>query len=328
MNKSLDRRSLVKRGLSLTAAALWAPTVLSQTPSGKPIRLIVPYPPGGFTDTTARLIGQKLQERLGQTVVVDNRSGANGILGADAVAKAAPDGTTFGVVIAAHAANTTLYPKLPYNPRKDLAAVSLIGLSPLLAAVNNSSPIKNAADLIAYARANPGAISYGSSGNGSAAHLTGELLQSVTKTQMTHVPYRGAAAALTDLMGGQIQLFFDAASGLINAGSSGKVRLIGVAGTQRLPVLPELPTFAEQGIANFTGSTWAGVIAPAKVPREIIQRVADEIARIVRTDDVKARLEAMGTIPVGNKPEEFEAFLAAETTKWGNVIRTANVKAD
>jgi tripartite-type tricarboxylate transporter receptor subunit TctC len=166
MNKSLDRRSLVKRGLSLAAAALWAPTVLSQTPSGKPIRLIVPYPPGGFTDTTARLIGQKLQERLGQTVVVDNRSGANGILGADAVAKAAPDGTTFGVVIAAHAANTTLYPKLPYNPRKDLAAVSLIGLSPLLAAVNNSSPIKNAADLIAYARANPGAISYGSSGNG------------------------------------------------------------------------------------------------------------------------------------------------------------------
>ena len=328
MNKPLDRRSLVKRDLSLAAAALWAPTVLSQTPSGKPIRLIVPYPPGGFTDTTARLIGQKLQERLGQAVVVDNRSGANGILGADAVAKATPDGTTFGVVIAAHAANTTLYPKLPYNPRKDLAAVSLIGLSPLLAAVNNSSPIKNAADLIAYARANPGAISYGSSGNGSAAHLTGELLQSVTKTRMTHVPYRGAAAALTDLMGGQIQLFFDAASGLINAGTSGKVRLIGVAGTQRLPVLPELPTFAEQGIANFTGSTWAGVIAPAKVPREIIQRVADEIARIVRTDEVKARLEAIGTIPVGNKPEEFETFLAAETTKWGNVIRMANVKAD
>ncbi|MBI5259917.1 MAG: tripartite tricarboxylate transporter substrate binding protein [Burkholderiales bacterium] len=314
--------------LGAGAAALAAPQALAQAWPSKPIRFIVPYTPGGFTDVTARLIAQKLGERLGQVVTIENKPGSNSIVGVDAVAKAAPDGQTFGVVIAAFAANTTLYPKLPYDPKKDLLAVSLIGQSPLVAAVNNNAPFKSVSELVDFARKNPGKVSFGSSGNGSAAHLTTEYLKAVTKTFMVHIPYRGAAPALADLMGGQIELFLDAASGLIQPGKSGKVRLIGVASDKRLAALPEVPTFIEQGLAGFTGSTWAGILAPAGTPREIVKRVADEVAKIVRLDDVKAKLDAMGTVPVGSTPEEFSAFIATETSKWGKVIRDAKVTLD
>lgn len=327
MHVPITRRRF-HQGAAAAAAALALPAARAQAWPTKPLRVVVPYPPGGFTDVTARLVAQKLQERLGQTVVVDNKPGANGIIGVDAVAKAPPDGSTFGVVIAAYAANTTLYPKLPYDPKKDLAAVSLIGLSPLVAAVNNDAPFKTAAELIAYAKRNPGKVSFGSSGNGSAAHLSTEYLKALTGSYMVHIPYRGAAAALTDLMGGQIQLFLDAASGLINPGKSGKVRLIGVAADKRLPALPEVPTFIEQGVAGFTGSTWAGLLAPAGTPKEIVRRVADEVARIVQLNDVRSRLEQMGTIPVGGTPEAFERFIADETAKWGKVIRDAKVTVD
>ena len=310
------------------AAALMTPAAFAQDWPAKPIRIIVPYPPGGFTDVTARLIGQKLQERLGQTVLVDNKSGANGTIGVAELARSAPDGHTFAIVIAAHAANPSLYAKLPYDTRKDLAAVSLIGVSPLIAAVNNDAPFKNAKELVAYAKSHPGKLSFGSSGNGSAAHLTTELLKSLTRSDMVHIPYRGAAAALQDLMGGQIQVLFDAASGLINPGKAGQVRLIGVAAERRLPVLPDVPTFIEQGIAGFTGSTWAGLLAPARTPPAIIKRVSDEVSLIVRLDDVKSKLEGMGTLPAGGTPEEFAAFIDAESVKWGKVIREAKVKLD
>jgi tripartite-type tricarboxylate transporter receptor subunit TctC len=316
--------------LGLCAAALLPATALAQAPAwpSKPIRLIVPYPPGGFTDVTARLVAQKLQERLGQPVVVDNKPGANSIVGVDALAKSAPDGHTLAVVIAAYAANTTLYPKLPYDPRRDIAPVSLIGLSPLVAAVNNDLPYKSGRELLAWAKANPGKVSFGSSGNGSAAHLSTELLKAQTGSFMVHIPYRGAAAALGDLMGGQIQLFLDAASGLINPGKSGKVRLIGVASDKRLPALPDVPTFIEQGVPGFVASTWAGLLAPAGTPAPIVKRLADEVAAIVRNDEVRTRLEAMGTVPVGNSPAEFERFIADETEKWGRVIRSAKVTVD
>ncbi|HEV8694996.1 MAG TPA: tripartite tricarboxylate transporter substrate binding protein, partial [Lysobacter sp.] len=259
---------------------------------------------------------------------VDNKAGANGTIGVAELARSAPDGHTFAIVIAAHAANPSLYAKLPYDTRNDLAAVSLIGVSPLVAAVNKDAPFKNAKELVAYAKLTPGKVSFGSSGNGSAAHLTTELLKSLTQTDMVHIPYKGAAAALQDLMGGQIQLLFDAASGLINPGKAGQVRLIGVAAERRLPTLPDLPTFIEQGIAGFTGSTWAGLLAPARTPPAIIKRVSDEVSRIVRLDDVKSRLEGMGTLPAGSTPEEFAAFIDAETAKWGKVIREAKVKLD
>lgn len=325
--RGLSRRRF-NLALTAGAAAVGAPSLAQPAWPNKPIRIIVPYTPGGFTDQMARIVQAGLQNRLQQTVTVDNKPGANSIIGVDLLAKAPADGSTFAVVIAAYAANTTLYPKLPYDPRKDLAGVSLMGVSPLLAAVNNDAPFKTARELIDYARAHPGKVSFGSSGNGSAAHLTSELLKAITKTYMVHIPYRGAVPALTDLIGGQIQLFFDAPTGLINQGKAGRVRLIGVASDRRLPVVPDVPTFIEQGFAGFTGSTWAGMLAPAATPRDIVRRMSEEVGRIIRSDETRIRLEAMGTFGAGGTPEEFDAFIAAETSKWAKVIRDAGVKAD
>ena len=331
---SLSRRRF---NLAATAAAsaVCLPALAQTTWPNKPIRIIVPYTPGGFTDQMARIVQVGLQNRLQQTVTVDNKPGANSIIGVDMLAKAPADGSTFAVVIAAYAANNTLYStgtaKLPYDARKDLTGVSLMGISPLLAAVNNDAPFKTAKELIDYARANPGKVSFGSSGNGSAAHLTSELLKSLTKTYMVHIPYRGAVPALTDLMGGQIQLFLDAATGLISQGKAGRVRLIGVASDRRLPAVPDVPTFIEQGIAGlsgFTGSTWAGMLAPAATAKDIVKRMSDEVARIIKSDETRARLDAMGTFAAGSSPEEFDTFIASETLKWGKVIKDAGVKAD
>ena len=323
---------LTRRRFSLSmagaAASIALPAHAQSAWPTKTVRIVVPYTAGGFTDQMARLVQIGLQQRLGQSVVIDNKPGANSLIGVDAVAKSPPDGSTFGVVIAAYAANTSLYPKLPYDPAKDLTGVSLMGVSPLLAAVNNDAPFKTARQLIDYAKANPGKISFGSSGNGSAAHLTTELWKSLTQTYMIHIPYRGAVPALTDLMGGQIQLFFDAPTGLINQAKAGKIRLIGVASDRRLPAVPDVPTFIEQGFAGFTGSTWAGMLAPAATPREIVKRMSEEIARIIRSDETRTRLDAMGTFPAGSTPEEFDAFITAETAKWERVIKTANVKAE
>ena len=320
---------------AMSASAIYLPAFAQNTWPSKPIRIIVPYTPGGFTDQMARIVQVGLQNRFQQTVTVDNKPGANSIIGVDMLAKAPADGSTFAVVIAAYAANNTLYStptvKLPYDARKDLTGVSLLGISPLLAAINNDAPFKTAKELIAYAKANAGKVSFGSSGNGSAAHLTTELLKSLTQTYMVHIPYRGAVPALTDLMGGQIQLFFDAATGLISQGKAGRVRLIGVASDRRLPAVPDVPTFIEQGITGlntFTGSTWAGMLAPAATPRDIVKRMSDEVARIIKSEETRARLDAMGTFAAGSSPEEFDAFIASETTKWGKVIRDAGVKAD
>lgn len=310
------------------AASVSLPLLAQQPWPGKPIRIIVPYTPGGFTDTMARIVATGLQNRLQQTVTIDNKPGANSIIGVDLTAKAPADGSTFAVVIAAYSANPSLYPKLPYDPKKDLAGVSLIGISPLIAGINNDAPFRNAKELVDYARRNPGKVSFGSSGNGSAAHLTTELFKAITRTYMVHIPYRGAAPALNDLLGGQIQLFFDAASGLIPHGRQGRIRLIGVSHDKRLPAAPEVPTFIEQGFAGFMGSTWAGMIAPAGTPRDIVRRMSEEVTRIVRSDDVRARMDAMGTFAAGGTPEEFDAFVAAETAKWAKVIRDAGVKPD
>ncbi len=319
--------------LAVTAAAstVCAPLLAQTAWPNKPIRIIVPYTPGGFTDQMARIVQVGLQNRLQQTVTIDNKPGANSIIGVDMLAKAPADGSTFAVVIAAYAANNSLYPKLPYDARKDLTGVSLMGVSPLLAAVNNDAPFKTAKQLVDYAKANPGKISFGSSGNGSAAHLTSELLKSLTNTFMVHIPYRGAVPALTDLMGGQIQLFFDAPTGLINQAKAGKVRLIGVASDRRLPALPDVPTFIEQGIpglASFTGSTWAGMLAPAATPKDIVKRMSDEVSRIIKSDETRARLDSMGTFAAGSSPQEFDAFIASETSKWAKVIKDAGVKVE
>jgi len=194
--------------------------------------------------------------------------------------------------------------------------------------VPNNAPFKNVAELVAYAKANPGKISFGSSGNGSAAHLTSELLKAVTNTYMVHIPYRGAAPALTDLLGGHIQLFFDAATNLIQPGKLGRVRLIGVASDKRLPAAPDVPTFIEQGLKGFTGSTWASMIAPAGTPSDVVQRMSDEVNRIIRSEETRAKLEAMGTFAEGTSPQACDAFIASETAKWATVIKNAGVTAE
>ena len=324
MPSLISRRTVIQAG-SVGLASSVLPALAQSAWPTRPIRIVVPYTAGGFTDQMARLVQVGLQRSLGQPVVIDNKPGANSIIGVDAVAKAAPDGHTFGVVIAAYAANTTLYPKLPYNPTKDLVGVSLMGVSPLLAAVNNNAPFKNAKELVAYAKANPGKVSFGSSGTGSAAHLTTELMKALTKTFMVHIPYRGAAPAFTDLLGGQIQLFFDAPTGLIQAGKNGRVRLIGVSSDKRLPAIPDVPTFIEQGIPGLVGSTWASMIAPAGTPRDIVQRMSDEVSRIIRSEETRAKLDAMGTFAEGSTPEACDAFIATETTKWAKVIKDAGV---
>lgn len=324
MPSLISRRTVIQAGSAGLASSVLPALAQSAWPN-RPIRIVVPYTAGGFTDQMARLVQVGLQRSLGQPVVIDNKPGANSIIGVDAVAKAAPDGHTFGVVIAAYAANTTLYPKLPYNPTKDLVGVSLMGVSPLLAAVNNNAPFKNAKELVAYAKANPGKVSFGSSGTGSAAHLTTELMKALTKTFMVHIPYRGAAPAFTDLLGGQIQLFFDAPTGLIQAGKTGRVRLIGVSSDKRLPAIPDVPTFVEQGIPGLVGSTWASMIAPAGTPRDIVQRMSDEVSRIIRSEETRAKLDAMGTFAEGSTPEACDAFIATETTKWAKVIKDAGV---
>ena len=257
----LSRRRLVQAtGAALASAAL--PALAQTSWPSRPIRIIVPYTAGGFTDQMARLLTVGLQKQFGQPVVIDNKPGANSIIGVDAVAKSAPDGHTFGVVIPAFTANTTLYPKLPYNPRKDLMGVSLLGVSPLVAAVAPNAPFKTVKELVAYAKANPGKVSFASSGTGSAAHLTSELLKSLTKTFMVHIPYRGAAPALTDLLGGQVPLFLDPPPNLIQPAKAGRITLIGVASEKRLPMLPDVPTFIEQGVPGMLGSTWASRLHP------------------------------------------------------------------
>jgi len=327
MSTSMSRRALIQMaGAGIAGAAL--PVTAQSTWPSRPIRIIVPYTAGGFTDQMARLLQVGLQKQLGQSIVIENKPGANSIIGVDMVAKAAPDGHTFGVVIPAFTANTTLYPKLPYNPRKDLVGVSLMGVSPLVAAVANNAPFKNTKELIAYAKANPGKVSFASSGSGSAAHLTSELMKTLTKTYMVHIPYRGATPALTDLLGGQVPLFLDPPPNLIQPAKAGRLRLIGVASDKRLPILPDVPTFVEQGIPGLLGSTWASMIAPAGTPRDIVKRMSEAVNSIIQSDETRAKLEAMGTFAEGTTPEACDAFIAAETTKWGKVIRDAGVKLD
>ena len=324
MKPTLSRRNVLHAASAGLATAALPALAQGNWPS-KPIKLIVPYTAGGFTDQMARLVQAGLQKQLGQPVVVENKPGANSIIGVDAVAKAAPDGHTFGVVIPAFTANTTLYPKLPYDPQKDLMGVSVLGISPLVAAASSNAPFKNAKELVAYAKANPGKVSFASSGIGSAAHLTTELFKTLTKTFMVHIPYKGAAPALAALMGGQVQLFLDPPPNLVQPAQVGRIQLIGVASDKRLPLMRDVPTFVEQGMPEMLGSTWASIIAPAGTPADTVKRMSETVNQVIQSADIRARLETMGTFAQGTSPQECDAFLAAETKKWGQVIRDAGV---
>jgi len=321
----------------LAAAALFAISTLltpvmaqAQTAwPAKPIKWIIPYPPGGITDSATRMVVQKVQEQTGWSIVIENKPGANSILGADLAAKAAPDGYTFLTVIGAHAANATLYAgRLPYDVVKSFAPVSLVGIAPLILTVSNTLPVKDAKELIAYAKANPGKISFASSGVGAAAHLTQELFKQVTGIDIVHVPYKGTAPALADLMGGNIQMFTDTPSALMPQVRGGKIRAIGLFAAKRSPGAPEVPTIVEAGGPAIEGSTWVLFLAPAGTPRDIVARLSAETAKAVNSADIKGRFDALGIDGVGNTPDQAGKFLEDEIAKWAKVIAAAGVKAE
>jgi tripartite-type tricarboxylate transporter receptor subunit TctC len=313
----------------VAALTVLAAPVAAQTafPS-KPLRMIVPFTPGGFTDLMARTVGEQLSRSLGQPVLIDNRPGANGIIGAEALSKATADGYTTGMVIAGHAASQALYAKLPYHAVKSFEPVSLVGIAPLVLVASNSLPAKDLKELLAVARAKPGSLSFASSGIGAAAHLTMELLAQQQGLKMTHVPYKGTAPALADLMGGHIQVMFDTMSAMLPQVRAGKIRALGLSSATRWPTAPDIPTIAEAGVPGFVSGSWAGVLAPGGTPKPIVDRLSSEIAKIVRLPDVRTRLAELGVEPSGNTPSEFRAFMEAEVTRWAAVIEQAKIRLD
>jgi tripartite-type tricarboxylate transporter receptor subunit TctC len=323
----------IMRHLPLTAAILsmlcllQAIPVAAQNYPSRPIRVVVPYPPGGITDVTTRIVAQELSKNIQQNVLVDNRPGANSILGVEIVSKANPDGYTLASVIAAHAANQTLYPKLPYDAVKSFATVSLLATAPLIVCATNSLPAKDARELVALAKAKPGALSFGSSGVGAAAHLTTELLMLTTGVKMIHVPYKGTAPALQGLMGGEIQVLMDTPSSMLPHVRAGKIKVLGMASEKRIAAAPDIPTLTESGVP-VVGGTWVGWLAPAGVPKANVNRLGREIGDILKRPEVRERFTQMGIDPVGNSPAEFAKFLDDEVEKWAKVIRAANVKIE
>jgi tripartite-type tricarboxylate transporter receptor subunit TctC len=319
----------MKKIAALLLALFVSLPAAAQTYPNRPIKWIVPYTPGGITDSVTRLVTQKLAEALGQPVVIENKPGANSIVGAELVAKSAPDGYTLLTVIAAHAANPTLYAgKLPFDATKSFTPISLAAVAPLILTVNNSFPAKDMKELIAYAKANPDKISFGSSGVGAAAHLTTELLKQTADIHMVHVPYKGTAPALEGLLRGDIQVLVDVPSSLMPHVRSTRVRALGMFSAKRVPGAAEVPTMAEAGGPPIEGSTWVLFLAPAGTPKEIVQRISVETAKIVNSPDMKARFEQLGIEAVGNTPEQAAAFLNDEIAKWAKVINTAGVKAE
>jgi tripartite-type tricarboxylate transporter receptor subunit TctC len=295
----------------------------------KPIKWIVPYTPGGITDSVTRLVAEKLGERLGQPVVIENKPGANSIVGADFVAKAPPDGYTMLTVIAAHAANATLYAgKLNFDPVKSFEPISLVAIAPLILTVNKDFPVNNVRELIAYAKANPNKISFGSSGIGSATHLTCELLKQTAGIDMVHVPFKGTAPALQAELSGDLQVLGDVPSSLMPHVRAGKIRALAMFSLKRVPGAEEVPTIVEAGGPPIEGSTWVMFLAPAGTPREIVNRVSAETAKIVNDPALHARFEQLGIQAAGTTPAETGKYLQDEISKWGKVIQIAGVKPE
>ena len=287
----------------------------------RPIRLIVPFAPGGGNDTVARLVGESLGKRLGQPVVVDNRTGAGGVVGAEAAAKAPADGyTLFLGGVGSHAINPNLHKDLPYDPIKDFTAVSLLASAPLVLVVHPSLPAQSVQQLIGFARSHPGKLNYASNGNGSSSHLAAVMFASLAGIDMVHIPYKGLSPALTDLLSGQDELMFSSAIAILPHVRAGKLRILAVTSKKRMSLLPDIPTIAESGVANYETSSWYGVLAPAGTRPEIVRRLHDEIVKVLAQDDVRKALAQEGAEPVGNSSEEFAEFIRLEKQRLGAAI--------
>jgi len=331
------RLKALTAGTLIALSALMLPHARAGQPAGaqaesypaRPIRWVVPYPPGGPLDIVARVVGQKLAERLGQSVVIDNRAGAGGNIGADLVAKAPPDGHSIVMgAVATHAINVHLYARLPFDPIRDFAPVVLITQVPNILVVNPGLPAKSVKDLIALARQKPGALSFGSGSIGSAGHLAGELFKRLAGVEMVHVPYKGAAPAVADLLAGQVQLMFDNLASALPNVKAARLRALAVTTAKRSPQVPELPTIAEAGLAGFDVSTWFGIFASAGTPATRVDRLNREVIAILEQADVKERLALLGAEPAGGSPQAFAAFVRTELEKYGKVVRAAGAKVD
>ena len=298
-------------------------------PSRQSIRFVVPYPPGGASDVTARVLGAKLSESLGQAVVIENRPGANGIVALELVAKAAPDGYTILMAnLGPNAINPGVYSKLPYDAIKDFTPITLTTINPLVVLVTPALPVKSMPELIAYAKANPGKLSFASAGNGAANHLAGEMINGLAGIKMLHVPYKGDAPGVPDVMAGTVSMMFPTLIAGMPHIKSGQLRAIAVTSAKRSPSLPDLPSVAETGLAGFDAVSWGGVMGPAGLPPEIVNRLNTEINRFLKQPDVAERLKSLGAEIVGTTPDEFASYLKAEIGKWGKVARDNNIKLD
>ncbi|MFY9957218.1 Bug family tripartite tricarboxylate transporter substrate binding protein [Bradyrhizobium sp.] len=322
-----------RRFIGLAASSLAAPSILSSGARAadwpaRPVRVVVPFTPGGSTDITARLVSNRLQEVWGQSVVVENRPGAGGNIAADVVAHSDPDGYTIFIVGPGLATNQFLYPQLSYDPVGDFAPVTLLITQPNLMCVPNSSPAKSAQEFIAYCNANPGKVTYASSGNGTTLHLSGELFKRLAKVEMIHIPYRGGAPAINDLIPGRVDVIFDNMPSILPHAKAGSLRALAVTTKERVAVVPDIPTIAESGVPGFDVFSWFGFFVPAKTPEGVIAKInADTNAALVYPA-VKTRFEELGATPKGSTPAELATFLKSEIDKWGPVIREAKIRVE
>ncbi len=310
--------------LAATVLAL-AASASAQTFPARPVRIIVPFPAGGPSDILTRMMGPKLTDLWGQQVVVDNRPGAGTLIGTDLVAKAAPDGYTLAMVFIGHAANPALYSKLPYDTLHDFAPVTLATTLPLIVVAHPSLRVGSVKELIALARSKPGQITFATAGNGSASHLAGELFKSVARVNLLHIPYKGSAPAIADVLGGQVPTAFDGLPSALPHVQAGKLRAIAMTSLERSPLLPDVATVAESGFPGFSASSWFGVLAPARTPPAVVQQLNANMVKVLQLPEIRDRLVAMGYRPIANTPEQFDVFIRAEITKWAKVIKEAGI---
>jgi len=317
------------------AALLAALALLSTNPGhaqpwpNKPVRVIVPYPPGGGNDNLARIFAQKLGERLNQPFIVENKPGAGTLIGSEAAAKSPGDGYVLLLSsIVTHALAPALYPKIPYDPIRDFVPVTTLAVAPTVLVVNQAFPAKSVQEVITLAKASPGKYTFPSGGNGTTPHISGEIFKSMTGTDLLHVPYKGGGPAIADLIGGQVDMMFDTAASAMPHVRSGKLRALAIATPKRHPDFPDLPTFAEQGLPNYSINSWYSLHAPAGTPREIVQRLHVEVVEVLRMPDVIERLKTLNAEPGGMAPAEFDAFVRAELERYGQVIRKAGIKLE
>jgi tripartite-type tricarboxylate transporter receptor subunit TctC len=311
------------------ALLIRAGSAQAQSVAGKQIRLIVPFPAGGPTDIVARPVAQMLGDALKSTVLVDNRGGAGGSIGAEAVARSAPDGQTLLMgSVGTQAINAALYPKLAYDPARDFTAIALVAMAPVAIVVHPSQPVKDLAGLVALAKRMPGKLNYGSAGAGTPGHLTAEMFKAAAGIDIQHVPYKGSAPAITDLIGGQIQIMFDPLQSVLSNVQGGRLRAIAISSNERSPVLPNLPTIAESGYDGFETTAWWGVFGPARMPEAITTALASEIEKIIQSDAFRSRMEPLGVFLKDLTGEAFAKFQQSELVKWGKAVRDTGTRID